>query len=219
LSYRHVARAQTNDVHRRSDGSVQTLVRGSRTQYLVRGYAKACQLAKASRDAETAELRRLLSSWAAVSEGQLRYELQLRRSTLQKNRMNAMQDCSPEALDAIARAFYARVGWDKPYAGEDRIRETLRASATTSRRRSGATSWSTSSRTRSVSIRRAEPPRTGRGTAGCPKASPARPDRIVDHTPARLRRGPARSTTDSSSRLSPPDERFPGTTTAGSLSR
>lgn len=125
LSHRHVAQAQHNHQYLRPDGSMQCLERGSIREYLVRGYAKGHQLTEGARKESDPQVRRLLRLWAEVSAGQLRYELQLRARVLRRKGIRSMKDCTPDALEGLARAYYDKVGWAEPYGGDDRLRQAL----------------------------------------------------------------------------------------------
>ena len=123
FSRRHVPYARVNDPRHRGDGTMQSLMRGSKSEYLVRGYDKGYELLGASR---TDRGRRdLLSAWAAVSEGRFRYELELRPSLLRRKGLNHMADLTPSALDAVAREYFQRARWDAPYGGSGRVESTL----------------------------------------------------------------------------------------------
>ena len=124
LARRHIPRATVHSQYRRPDGQLQTIMRGSKTQWMLRGYAKGYALEAQATRTDDPRLRAALAAWGACSEHQLRYELQMRRPLLKKMGLMKMSDCTPENLDTVARKYYDLAGWSAPYGGS-RIRDAL----------------------------------------------------------------------------------------------
>ena len=123
LSRRHVPYARVNEPRHRSDGSMQSLLRGSKREYLVRGYDKQHELLEHARTDR--DKRELLHAWAGASEGLLRFELQLRAPLLRRKGLTHMTDLTPDVLDGLAREYFERARWEAPYGGAGRVRRTL----------------------------------------------------------------------------------------------
>lgn len=118
LSHRHVERARTRSDYQRPDGSTQCITRGSRSQYVVRGYAKEHELRESALNTRDPSLRECLLAWAAASVGQLRYELQVRTPVLKRKGLRNLTDMTPERLHALAEEYYHLAGWSAPFAGD-----------------------------------------------------------------------------------------------------
>ncbi|NAZ74939.1 hypothetical protein GTQ99_05810 [Kineococcus sp. T13] len=110
VSRHPVARARHHEQHVGADGKVQTLTRGSKTQWLIRGYDKEQQLAALARDACTDS--DLLNAWAAVSSGMLRVELQLRGERLRRDGITMTKDARPTLLEGLAQKYFVRGRFD-----------------------------------------------------------------------------------------------------------
>ncbi|WP_162799194.1 hypothetical protein [Nocardioides sp. 616] len=128
LSHRVTAYAQDQANYLRPDGGMQTIVRGTKRNYLVRGYDKEYELARLARRTRNPAHRGFLEAWVEVSKGQLRFEAQLRRSELKKRGLLTMTDCVADRLEEVAEVYFERVGWSNPYGGV-RVAEQLVALA------------------------------------------------------------------------------------------
>ena len=123
LSQRHVPYAIFNEPRHRSDGTMQSLLRGSKREYLVRGYDKQHELLEHARIDR--DKRELLLAWARQSAGMLRFELQLRAPLLRRKGLMRMSDLTPGILDGLAREYFQRARWEAPYGGPGRVQRTL----------------------------------------------------------------------------------------------
>jgi hypothetical protein len=135
LSRRKVPYAQHYANYPRTDATtLQTIERGSKSTYMLRWYDKGHELAHAASNARSGRERALLRAWAEVSHDRLRYETELRPRALRKERIVMVRDCTPEAIDTIARGYFDRSGWSTPYGGNrvDRVLSQLSGELTTS---------------------------------------------------------------------------------------
>ena len=123
LAHRHIAYARFNESHRRPDGTMQSLTRGSKNEYLVRGYDKAYELLDKARTDRAGH--ELLIAWASVSGGRFRFELELRRPLLRRKGLIRMTDFTPDVIDGLARHYFEHAGWADPYGGRGRVQQTL----------------------------------------------------------------------------------------------
>lgn len=123
LSSYHVPHARHHGLFFRADGQAQTLVRGSTSEYLTRGYGKGHLLAKqANLGHEHADV---LAAWAQVSEGLLRWELELRRRRLARAGITTVADLRPGKLEALAYRYFQHTRYDATYGGQDRVKTAL----------------------------------------------------------------------------------------------
>ena len=122
LSRRHVPYARVNE-SRHSRGTMQSLLRGSSKEYLVRGYDKHAELLDKARTDR--DRRELLTAWAQTSTGLLRFELQLRAPLLRRKGLTRMTDLTPNVLDDLARDCFQHARWNAPYGGVGRVQQTL----------------------------------------------------------------------------------------------
>lgn len=120
---RHIPHARVNQPHYLSDGSMQSLIRGSKSSYLVRGYDKARELSQHAR--RDRARRPLLEAWADISPGQLRFEPQVRAPILRKKGITGLYDATVERLEGLSEEMFTRARWAEPYGGRGRVQRTL----------------------------------------------------------------------------------------------
>lgn len=128
LHRRHIPHARVNDPRYLPDGTMQSLSRGSRSSYIVRGYDKGRELSQHAR--RDRARRPLLDAWAEASHGHLRFEPQLRAPLLRQKGITTMYDAPPTLLTALSHEQFMRARWAEPYGGRGRIQLTLEALGT-----------------------------------------------------------------------------------------
>ena len=125
LHRRHIPHARVNDPHFLSDGTMQSLARGSRSSWIVRGYDKGRELSQHAR--RDRARRPLLDAWAQTSHGHLRFESQLRAPLLRQKGITTVSDAPPALLEELAQERFAKARWAEPYGGRGRVQRTLEA--------------------------------------------------------------------------------------------
>lgn len=125
LHRRHVPHARVNEPHYLSDGTIQSLVRGSRSSWIVRGYDKGHELSQHAR--RDRARRPLLDAWAQTSQGHLRFEPQIRTPLLRQKGIATVSDAPPALLTALAHERFTKARWAEPYGGRGRVQRTLEA--------------------------------------------------------------------------------------------
>ncbi len=125
LHRRHILQARVNEPRYLSDGTMQSLHRGSRSSYLVRGYDKGRELAQHAR--RDRARRPLLEAWADSSLGQLRFEPQLRTPLLRRKGITTVFDAPATALEALSHEQFIKARWAEPYGGRGRVQSALHA--------------------------------------------------------------------------------------------
>lgn len=125
LSRFDIPNARFHQQHLRPDGKVQSMSRGSKSEWLVRGYDKAWELRHHAQS--DADLRDLLNAWANVSQGQLRFEVQLRAPLLRRSGLDRVSVLTPSVLEGVALAYFTRAGWHRTLAGPTYTRRVLQA--------------------------------------------------------------------------------------------
>jgi hypothetical protein len=124
IAARHVPHARVHERQHRLDGALQSVTRGSKNEYLVRGYDKAYELLAAAGKRRD-DRREPLTAWSAASAGQLRYELQLRAPLLRRKGLTTMTDLNESRLDDLAREYFVKARWDAPYGGKGRVQQKV----------------------------------------------------------------------------------------------
>jgi hypothetical protein len=129
IGRQHVRQAQHHAEYFSPNGDLQTLIRGTKGQYVVRGYGKAAELR--SRGARGSADRAFLERWAAVSEGQLRVELELRAPLLRRKGLTAVTDLTSSTLDDLAQHYFDWCRFDIVTGGATRISAQIEAEVAT----------------------------------------------------------------------------------------
>lgn len=127
LASRPVAYARKHTTDRRTDGSIQTFTTGSTSQWLVRGYDKGAELRSPSSPYSSRRENR--SAWGSITSNVLRFEAQFRARLLRQKGIHVVTQIQEQQLDALAREYFLRAGWDAPYGGPAPAQEKLEAIA------------------------------------------------------------------------------------------
>jgi len=111
---------------KRPDGSLQTLTRGSRSEWTVTGYDKSYELAERATLTRDASLEHVYQSWADASAGQLRFELRLQRRLLRRKGIGTLNDAVAQS-DYLARHYFRAAGWETDFGGIEHLAALLRS--------------------------------------------------------------------------------------------
>lgn len=106
-------------------GRLQTLTRGSISQWLARGYDKAHELSSAAQRERDPDRRELLKAWSEHSNGHLRFEVELKADWIRRNGMQQPETVTPERAMAVAQGFFERSRYGDVFAGQGRVTEAL----------------------------------------------------------------------------------------------
>ncbi|GAA0294655.1 phage/plasmid replication domain-containing protein [Kineococcus aurantiacus] len=100
------------------DGCLQSMSRGSKTQWIARTYNKGVQMREKAAITQDKTQAAVLLALADVMDEVLRVELQARRGVLLRRRIQRIMDATPQALDALARELFTNGRLDVTTGGK-----------------------------------------------------------------------------------------------------